>query len=195
LSRQASQGERRRISPTGRPHTHQGNHCAVSVIASLTSASVDGFPYSTFFPTERLPGDYSNAGQQPSSSCRPVRWLQLSSRSGWPTSFQAARGPCSPRGIDLLDFDDVAAPWALPEYSNTPLTGSATKDYDRATDAHFRPDKPWGATGKSLIVLSPWLTLNHRVSGSSPGAPTKRFKHLAAFADQLGPEAVHIASS
>jgi hypothetical protein len=77
-----------------------------------------------------------------------------------------------PRGIDLLDFDDAAAPWALPEYSNTRLTGRATKDYDRATDAHFRPDKPWGATGKSLIVLNPWLTLNHRVPGSSPGAPT-----------------------
>jgi hypothetical protein len=59
------------------------------------------------------------------------------------------------------------------KYSNTRLTGSATKDYDRATDAHFRPDKPWGATGKSLIVLNPWMTLNHRVPGSSPGAPTK----------------------
>jgi hypothetical protein len=58
------------------------------------------------------------------------------------------------------------------KYSNTRLTGSATKDYDRATDAHFRPDKPWGATDKSLIILNPWLTLNHRVPGSSPGAPT-----------------------
>jgi len=57
-----------------------------------------------------------------------------------------------------------------------PLTGSATKDYDRATDAHFRPDKPWGATGKLLIVLNPWLTLNQRVPGSSPGAPTKQIK-------------------
>jgi hypothetical protein len=67
------------------------------------------------------------------------------------------------------------------KYSNTRLTGSATKDYDRATDAHSRPDKPSGATGKSLIVLNPWLTLNHRVPGSSPGAPTNDFKHLADF--------------
>src|SRR5215467_7928863 len=44
---------------------------------------------------------------------------------------------------------------------------------DRATDAHFQPDKSRGATGKSLIVLNPWLTLNQRVPGSSPGAPTK----------------------
>ena len=51
-------------------------------------------------------------------------------------------------------------------------TGGATKYYDRATNAHFRPDKPRGATGKSLIVLNPWLTLNQRVPGSSPGAPT-----------------------
>jgi len=50
--------------------------------------------------------------------------------------------------------------------------GSAAKHYDRAMDAHFRPDKPQGATGKSLIVLNPWLTLNQRVPGSSPGAPT-----------------------
>jgi len=57
--------------------------------------------------------------------------------------------------------------------------GIGTKNYDRATDAHFRPDKLWGATGKSLIVLNPWLTLNQRVPGSSPGAPTKLFKHLA----------------
>jgi len=42
----------------------------------------------------------------------------------------------------------------------------------KATDAHFRPDKPWGAIGKSLIVLNLWLTLNQRVPGSSPGAPT-----------------------
>jgi hypothetical protein len=36
--------------------------------------------------------------------------------------------------------------------------------------------KPKGATGKSLIVLNLWLTLNQRVPGSSPGAPTKPFK-------------------
>lgn len=50
---------------------------------------------------------------------------------------------------------------------------SATKHYDRATNAHFRPDKAGGATGKSLIVLNPWLFLNQRVPGSSPGASTK----------------------
>jgi hypothetical protein len=52
----------------------------------------------------------------------------------------------------------------------------------RATKAHYRPDKPRGATGKSLIVLNPWLTLNQRVVGSSPTAPTKQVNHLAAFA-------------
>jgi len=43
-----------------------------------------------------------------------------------------------------------------------------------ATNAHFPLDKPRGATCKSLIVLNPWLTLNQRVPGSSPGAPTKQ---------------------
>jgi hypothetical protein len=43
------------------------------------------------------------------------------------------------------------------------------------------PDKSRGATGKSLIVLSPWLTLNQRVPGSSPGAPTKQINTLAAM--------------
>ena len=47
-----------------------------------------------------------------------------------------------------------------------------------ATDAHFLPDKAPGATGKSLIVLNPSLSLNQRVPGSSPGAPTKQIKHL-----------------
>jgi sodium/bile acid cotransporter family protein DUF4137 len=51
---------------------------------------------------------------------------------------------------------------------------SAAKDYDRATDAHFRPDKHRGAIGKLLIVLNPWLSLNQRVPGSSPGAPTRQ---------------------
>jgi hypothetical protein len=45
--------------------------------------------------------------------------------------------------------------------------------YDPATKARFRPDKPSGAIGKSLIVLYPSLSLNQRVPGSSPGAPTK----------------------
>jgi hypothetical protein len=48
----------------------------------------------------------------------------------------------------------------------TLITGSATRDSDRATNAHFRSDKPRGATGKSLIVLNPWMTLNQRVPGS-----------------------------
>jgi hypothetical protein len=43
-----------------------------------------------------------------------------------------------------------------------------------ATSADFRPDKPSGATSKSLIVLDPSLSLNQRVPGSSPGAPTKQ---------------------
>jgi hypothetical protein len=43
----------------------------------------------------------------------------------------------------------------------------AVSDNNRATDAHFRPDKPWGATGKSLIVLNLWLTLNQQVFGFS----------------------------
>jgi hypothetical protein len=33
------------------------------------------------------------------------------------------------------------------------------KDFDRATNAHLLPDKPWGATSKSLIVLDPSLSL------------------------------------
>src|SRR5215471_2451832 len=47
-------------------------------------------------------------------------------------------------------------------------------DYDRATDAHLGPEKPQGATGKSLIFLNSWLSLNQRVQGSSPCAPTKQ---------------------
>jgi hypothetical protein len=63
----------------------------------------------------------------------------------------------------------------FPPGTNVPttrITGSATKHHDRATNAHFRPDKLGTATSKSLIVLNPWLTLNQRVPGSSPGAPT-----------------------
>src|SRR5215469_15440005 len=86
------------------------------------------------------------------------------------------------------------APWSGPESNARPeldakvhpginvLTtrtiGSATKHYDRATNAHFQPDKSRGATGKLLIVLNPWLTLNQRVPGSSPGAPTSKINHL-----------------
>jgi hypothetical protein len=49
---------------------------------------------------------------------------------------------------------------------------------DRATNAHFRLDKPSGAIGKPLIVLYPSLSLNQRVPGSSPGAPTTLFNSL-----------------
>src|SRR5262249_26937746 len=68
----------------------------------------------------------------------------------------------------------------------TRIMGSATKHYDRATNAHFRPDKLRGATGKSLIVLNPWLSLNQRVPGSSPGAPIKLFKHLGHLRIRTG---------
>jgi hypothetical protein len=178
VSRQASQGECRRISPTGRPHTHQGNHCAVSVIASLTSAGVDGLPYSTFFPTERLPGRLFERG--PATVLLVPTGPLVAGVIKEPLAHVLPDGPraVQPRGIDLLDFDDAAhLGLSRNKYSNTRLTGSATKDYDRATDAHFRPDKPRGATGKSLIFLRLWLTLNHRVPGSS--APTNDFKHLA----------------
>jgi hypothetical protein len=46
------------------------------------------------------------------------------------------------------------------------------RHHDRATNAHLLSDKSRGATGKSLIVLDPSLSLNQRVPGSSPGAPT-----------------------
>ena len=39
--------------------------------------------------------NYSNEGQQPSSSCRPVRCWHVSSNSRWPRSFQTVRGPAS----------------------------------------------------------------------------------------------------
>jgi hypothetical protein len=54
-----------------------------------------------------------------------------------------------------------------PHLGHTRLRGSATTEYNRTTDARFQPDKPWGATGKSLIVLNPWLTLNQRLCLSS----------------------------
>lgn len=68
--------------------------------------------------------------------------------------------------------------------SNARIAGRATKACDHATDAHFRPNKRLGATGKSLIVLDPWLTVNQRVPGSSPGAPNKAFKHLRRYAPE-----------
>ncbi len=42
----------------------------------------------------------------------------------------------------------------------SPTIGGATRYYDRATNARFRPDKPRDATSKPLIILNPWLTLN-----------------------------------
>ena len=85
VSRQASQGERRRISPTSRPHTHQGNHRAVSVIASLTSAGADGLPYSTFF--SRL------NGSRVTIRTRPSNRLPRADRSAGCRCHQGAVGP------------------------------------------------------------------------------------------------------
>ena len=67
------------------------------------------------------------------------------------------------------------------------ISAGQRSNYHRAMDGHLRPDKPWAATGKSLIVLNPWLTLNQRVPGSSPGAPTKQDQALATIANQNGP--------
>ena len=53
-----------------------------------------------------------------------------------------------------------------------PLTGCTTMHCDRATNTHFLPDKPWSATGKSLIVLNPSLSLNQRVLHSRLSAPS-----------------------
>ena len=76
--------------------------------------------------------------------------------------------------------DNLAAVCRLePRPRLNPNSHLDQKDHRCATDAHYRPDKPRGATGKSLIVLNPWLSLNQRVPGSSPGAPTKQVKHLA----------------
>jgi hypothetical protein len=79
-------------------------------------------------------------------------------------------------GTDADGKDDTVAPEQM--FSHWDNSG-ATKDYHLATDAHLGPVKPSGTTGKSLIVLNPGLSLNQRVVGSSPTAPTKLFKHLA----------------
>jgi hypothetical protein len=60
------------------------------------------------------------------------------------------------------------------------VTGSAAKYDDRAMNAHFRSESSSRTTSKSLIFRNQSLSLNHRVPGSSPGAPTKLFKSLAA---------------
>jgi hypothetical protein len=59
--------------------------------------------------------------------------------------------------------------------------------YHRAADAHFRPDKPRDATGKLLIVLNPWLTLNQRVPRFEPWCAHKQDQALATIANQNGP--------
>jgi hypothetical protein len=65
--------------------------------------------------------------------------------------------------------------------------GGANKRYKRGTvivrrTPIFGRSSPRGATDKSLIVLIPQLTLNQRVPGSSPGAPTKQSRcGTAAF--------------
>ena len=53
--------------------------------------------------------NYSNEGQQPSSSCRPVRCWHVSSNSRWPRSFQTVRGPAKPDRICLLYLDGAGA--------------------------------------------------------------------------------------
>jgi len=71
-----------------------------------------------------------------------------------------------------------AARFPLNKRSDHSDTANVTKDFDRATNPRLLPDKPWGATSKPLIVLNLQLTLNQRVPGSSPGAPTKLFNSL-----------------
>jgi hypothetical protein len=51
--------------------------------------------------------------------------------------------------------------------------------FHRATNPHLLPDKPWGATSKSLIGLNPSLSLNQRVPGSSPGRPPSKLSIAA----------------
>jgi hypothetical protein len=66
---------------------------------------------------------------------------------------------------------------SLNKYFQQPANRQCNEDYARATDAHFRPDKPRGATGRSLIVLNPQLTVNqppHDFAGSSPASPTNK---------------------
>jgi hypothetical protein len=90
-------------------------------------------------------------------------------------SVLAVFSKCALKSLNnQADFDSAVQLPSLRPSART--TGSATKRYGRATNAHFRPDKPSSATVKSLIVLFPWLTLNQRVPGSSPGAPTKLLK-------------------
>lgn len=43
-------------------------------------------------------------------------------------------------------------------YPGRSSISSWCNDYDGATNARFRPDKPSGATSKSLIVLNPSLS-------------------------------------
>ena len=74
-----------------------------------------------------------------------------------------AGGHCAKRGVAKglgIERPSSWAAWSLPistlEMSilkNGPH-GSLTNDYDRATNAHFPPDKPKAATGKSLILLN-----------------------------------------
>jgi hypothetical protein len=83
----------------------------------------------------------------------------------------ALRARLAPMIARLVTLISANSDMSVLQFKGRFLPGKL-KHYDRATNAHFRPDKPRGATGKSLIVLSPWLTLNQRVPGSSPGAPT-----------------------
>jgi hypothetical protein len=97
---------------------------------------------------------------------------RASGRAGRQPRFDMLRRSNAPRLVLERDQAPVeSCEWQV----------GATKHFDRATNAHFWPDKPWGAIGKSLIFLNPWLSLNQRVPGSSPGAPTKQIKHLAVL--------------
>jgi hypothetical protein len=79
-------------------------------------------------------------------------------------------------------FAAVCALPAGPAQAQNPFSGAReitvtmTRDAPksrRATGRHLTPQSPRRATGKALTLRPGRLTLNHRVPGSSPGAPTK----------------------
>lgn len=52
---------------------------------------------------------------------------------------------------------------------------------DSATNARLPLDKPAGATCKSLIILSPWLSLNQRASRSRISASKKKLSYSTGY--------------
>ena len=63
------------------------------------------------------------------------------------------------RDLNLLGNIRTVVGWReerrhLANYQNA-LTGNATMQHRRATDAHLRPDKPCGATGKFIDCSQP----------------------------------------